>query len=241
VSFDRGTRRPSRPGFAEPVAHNLPSFDRHERRKLEISSKLISRRGVRVALGLPASALAFLLLVQPAAAKGRDAHGRDAEAARPGSLRPSEEGSAAWQNGGARRPSPATSLPSGEQGDHRSYVLESGPVSFGDVVPGVASELPAAIRVRVFSDRRWSLNLVAASPLVLSDRSEAVSPARLAWRTHLSGGFVDLAENRSATIARGSRTGGAGELVVVDLRLRLAPEDEIGRYNCEVRLFLDDP
>ena len=139
---------------------------------------------------------------------------------------------------------PARTLPISPESEGfpgpRGYVVESGPISFGDVLPGVESEIPGAIRVRVFSDRDWVLRLVAISPLRIVDRSELVPLSRLAWRSRRSGGFVPLTDDRPATVARGSATGGAGEVVVVDVRLRLGPTDEIGRYSCDLRLLLED-
>ena len=141
---------------------------------------------------------------------------------------------------GAGRDFLSISTPQAAPQEGRWYLLESGPVSFGDVQPDVEKEMPGAIRVRVFSDREWVLKLISASPLIPLDRHDPMPLSRLAWRSRLSGGFVPLAENRPATVARGSRTEGAGELVVIDLRLRFASADEIGRYGCEVRLLLED-
>ena len=144
----------------------------------------------------------------------------------------------------APRGAPTHPLPVPQESEgapaRRGYIVESGPVSFGDVLPGVGSEIPGAIRVRVWSDRDWVLRLVAISPLRTVERSEPVPLSRLAWRSRRSGGFVPLSDDRSATVARGSATGGAGEVVVVDVRFSLGPSDGIGRYSCDLRLLLED-
>jgi hypothetical protein len=199
---------------------------------------VLSHRG----FGLWVTAAGLLLLVPSAAAEKRGAPPERDTLRAPARSSPSLPvgDREAPAPPAAERPSPAISTRSGVPHHGHGYLIESGPVSFGDVLPDADSEIPAAIRVRVFSDRAWALKLVATSQLILLDRHDPVPLSRLAWRSRLSGGFVPLAEDRSVTIARGSLTDGAGDLVVVDLRLRLAPADEIGRYGCVVRLLLDD-
>lgn len=197
-------------------------------------------KAVRVS-GLPAAMAALALLVPPVAAQESEVPGRAARLA-PALERGPEprRDRVAREAGPAPVRGPAASQSLGEFSDGQGYVLESGPVSFGDVLPGVESEIPGAIRVRVFSDREWVLKLVAITPMQIAGRSEPVPVARLAWRSRRSGGFVPFSDGRPATVARGSRTGGAGELVVVDVRLRLAPADELGRYGCDLKLLLED-
>jgi len=120
------------------------------------------------------------------------------------------------------------------------YILESGPVTFGSLEPGVASEIPAAIRVRVFSQSDWTLSFVPTSSLRVVEGGESVPLTRLAWRSPISGGFVPVREDGPFTIARGAPTGGAGFLVIVDARLSLAAEDPTGHYACSFRLLLEE-
>jgi len=119
------------------------------------------------------------------------------------------------------------------------YRLESGPVSFGALVPDVAKELPGGVRARVFADRRWTLNLVPRSPLQANDGGAVVPHARLAWRSGLSAHYVALAGDQPVVVARGEATGPQGRLVVVDLRMQLDANDELGLYECTLDLILE--
>jgi len=143
----------------------------------------------------------------------------------------------------APRPVSASRRLSAERRLHPSadsfYVIEAGVASFGDLIPGSDKYLPAAVRVRVFSERDWVLKLLPASPLLILDRGESVPLSRLAWRSASSGGFLPFDEGSPATIAQGSATGGAGQLVLIDFRMRLDPRDAIGRYGCDFRLRLE--
>lgn len=120
-----------------------------------------------------------------------------------------------------------------------TFTLESGSVSFGEVSAGTEQELPGAVRIRVFSDRDWIVKLVPAA-LLVSERGEAAPLSRLSWRSAGSGGFLPFQEGRPIPVARGSRTGGAGRMVLVDLRLRLGNADALGRFGCEFRVVLEE-
>jgi hypothetical protein len=119
-------------------------------------------------------------------------------------------------------------------------VVESGPVEFGEVIPGQGSVLPGAVRVRVFAAGPWRLKLVPQTPLRVVDHGGRLVPAsRLRWRSADSGGFRPVAENREFVVARGRATGPVGTLVVVDLRMDLESSDELGRYGCSFRVELE--
>jgi hypothetical protein len=120
------------------------------------------------------------------------------------------------------------------------YVIESGPVDFGPLEPGIPRELLAAIRVRIFAARDWTLSIVPDTPLRLLDGRNAVLPhSRLSWRSDATGGFVPVVGPRPAVVARGGATGPAGQLVVVDLRMLLGDKDEVGAYASDYRFVLE--
>jgi hypothetical protein len=118
------------------------------------------------------------------------------------------------------------------------YVIETGPVAFGDVVPEQDLNLTAAIVVRVFSDRDWRLTLDPGEPLRSLDRGRAVPLSRLAWRSQGGTVHTPFRDGAPVTVAVGPRTSGAGTLVAVDLRLRIADEDPLGSYGTSFRLEL---
>ena len=126
------------------------------------------------------------------------------------------------------------------RGERTRYVIESGSVEFGNVLPDVAEIRSGAMRVRVFSDRDWVLKMTPDSRLKLFDASGGSAPmSRIAWRSPDSGGFIPVSGGHDAVIARGVATGNGGKLVVVDLELRLEPTDDLGRYGCSLRLSLE--
>lgn len=119
------------------------------------------------------------------------------------------------------------------------YRLESGPVDFGDVLPGEPAQVAGGIRARVFSEGDWSLSLVPRTALRALDAPRVGdSGARLSWRGELSGDFVPL-DARPVVVAAGAPTGPAGRLVVLDLQLALAESDDLGAYECRLDLTLD--
>lgn len=117
-----------------------------------------------------------------------------------------------------------------------SFVIESGPVSFGEVRHDKVTELPGAVVVRVFSTRPWTLRLEPESPLTVVDSGTAVPVSRLQWRAARSSRFQPLQTAGGTEIARGPATTRGGELVVVDLELKLDDTDPTGEYGCRLRL-----
>lgn len=120
-----------------------------------------------------------------------------------------------------------------------TLLLESREVSFDDVIPGVPTDRPGAVALRVLSDRRWSLRLIPDSQLTVNDGQAAVPVSRLSWRSGSSGSFAEFQGGRPVVVAGGAATGGAGQPVVVDLRLELADGDPLGWYLCNLRLSLE--
>lgn len=129
--------------------------------------------------------------------------------------------------------------------DHRearrvSLAVESGPVRFGELIPGEPAEIEGAIRTRVHSARPWILELVPYLPLRIVDRGGLPVPqSRLAWRSRETGNYRVFDGVMPVVVARGGATGPAGEVVVVDLRLLLGDNDELGRYECAFNLILE--
>jgi hypothetical protein len=119
------------------------------------------------------------------------------------------------------------------------YEIESLPVAFGDVLPGEPTEKPNALAVRVFSERNWSLRMGTDGPLVAIDGVATVPSSRLEWRTRWSGSFEGLRPGYPVVVARGAPTTGAGEVVLVDLRLSLDESDALGNYGTRIRLELE--
>jgi hypothetical protein len=118
------------------------------------------------------------------------------------------------------------------------YIVETGPVAFGEVIPDQDSILNGALVVRVFSNRDWRLMLQPNEPLRSLERGRIVPLSRLAWRSRGSGTHAPFQDGVTATVASGPRTSGAGALVAVDLRLRIVDEDPLGAYGTSFRLEL---
>jgi hypothetical protein len=116
--------------------------------------------------------------------------------------------------------------------------IQSGNISFHDIIPGKASDLLSAITIRVFSERPWKLLLFATNPLQVTDHLNEVSLSRLQIKSHETTGFVKLLEDNPIVIARGSATSPAGELVVADVRLHLDGNDPLGHYTSVLRVSL---
>ena len=117
-----------------------------------------------------------------------------------------------------------------------SFVIESGPVSFGEVRHDKVTEIPGAVVVRVFSTHPWTLRLEPESPLTVVDSGTPVPVSRLQWRAARSSRFQPLQTADGTEIARGPATSRGGQLVVVDLELKLADTDPTGEYGCRLRL-----
>lgn len=124
--------------------------------------------------------------------------------------------------------------------DGAGYVVESGPVDFGSLEPGVPRELPAAVRVRVFAGGEWVLRMIADSPLRLIDAAGSFElDSALSWRSASTGTFIPVGGSRPTVVARGVATGPAGQLVIVDLRMVVGDLDGLGRYGGRYRFELD--
>jgi len=57
------------------------------------------------------------------------------------------------------------------QNSKSTFIIESGAISFSEVIPGKDKDLPGSIAIRVFSDSNWRLKVVATSPLQILDHT----------------------------------------------------------------------
>jgi hypothetical protein len=119
------------------------------------------------------------------------------------------------------------------------FVVESADADFGEMLPETARELRGAFVLRVHSDRDWELRLVPTGDLEVTGTADRVPLDRLAWRASASGGFEPFRSTAGVTVARGGPTGGAGEVVILDLRLELSDRDTLGRYAVGFRAVLE--
>lgn len=117
--------------------------------------------------------------------------------------------------------------------------VESGPVAFENVIPETDSVLTEAVEMRVFSPRDWILRLLPDPLLLNQDTGAAVPISRLGWRTAGSGGYAGFSQGLPVTVAHGSPTSGAGARIAIDLRLRLADTDPLGRYAGSFQVVLE--
>lgn len=124
------------------------------------------------------------------------------------------------------------------QPNETHLIVESAPVSFGEVVANRESELEDALMVRVFSDSDWELRLVPEASGGVADRMTTSSMSGLEWRS-LSSRWSGLRVGEPVVVSRGRRTGPSGELVSVDLRLQLSDRDPLGQYGFNLRLALE--
>ncbi len=118
-------------------------------------------------------------------------------------------------------------------------IIESGAVSFGEVLTDREKAVEDAVMVRVFSDSVWELRLVPEEALAFDAGPEKASMSRLEWRSVGSVRWKGFRSGESVVVSRGRRTGPSGELVSVDLRLRLNDRDPIGQYGFNLRLLLE--
>lgn len=125
------------------------------------------------------------------------------------------------------------------QSDETHLIVESAPVSFGEVVADRESEVADALMVRVFSDSDWELRLVPEAALGVAGRTASPSMPGLEWRGVSSSRWSGLRAGEPVVVSRGKRTGPSGELVSVDLRLRLSDRDPLGQYGFNLRLALE--
>jgi hypothetical protein len=118
-------------------------------------------------------------------------------------------------------------------------VIESGPVSFGEVIAGRSEERNDALSVRVFSDSDWELRLIPESAINTNSRADSPSMSLLEWKHTGSGKWMRLRSGAPVVVGRGQRTGPSGQPVSVDLRLQLSDRDPIGQYGFNLRLSLE--
>jgi hypothetical protein len=118
-------------------------------------------------------------------------------------------------------------------------IVESAPVSFGDVLADRNAELVDALIVRVFSNSDWELRLVPESAVAIAARVESPAMSRLEWKNPASVRWIGFRSGESVVVGRGKQTGPAGELVSIDLRLRLSDRDPIGQYGFNLRLAVE--
>lgn len=185
-------------------------------------------------LGLPLAILAW-----PALAAGEEEARTPARADRSAEERRARHAEVGrWSvRAGTRADGVVVSAPTGPAFGMR-FVVETGPVAFGEVIPDRDSLLNGALVVRVFSDRDWRLMLQPSEPLRSLDRGGMVPLSRLAWRSRGSGRHTPFQDRVAVTVASGPRTSGAGALVAVDLLLRIVDEDPLGAYGTSFRLEL---
>ena len=122
--------------------------------------------------------------------------------------------------------------------NRNTFTIESGSISFSEVIPGQDKNLPGSVAIRVFSDGNWRLLLVSDFLRVL-DRVERVPASRLMIRSRAAPEFLQFQEGRPIVIARGIKTNPAGRIVLADLRLRLEDQDPVGIYSSQLRITLE--
>jgi len=126
-----------------------------------------------------------------------------------------------------------------ESSDPAHLIVESGPISFGEVVVDRNAELVDALTVRVFSDSDWELRLVPEAAIGVASRVENLSMSRLEWKSSSSLKWIAFRVGEPVVISRGRQTGLSGDLVSVDLRLQLSDRDPVGQYGFNLRLALE--
>lgn len=129
--------------------------------------------------------------------------------------------------------------PSLEPRKAAELLVETRSVVFDEVVPGVDTEAPTAVVMRVVSPDPWCLRLRADGWLTGSEGGDSVSISRLSWRSPLSGNFMEFRDDHSAVVACGPPTSGAGSRVAVDLRLRFDVNDALGTYQGYLEPYLE--
>lgn len=141
--------------------------------------------------------------------------------------------------GRVSRPGPALMRPGRAETTPTQLIIESGPVSFGEVLADHEKAVEDAVMVRVFSDSDWELRLVPEEVLAIAVAPEKASLSRLEWRSVGSARWKGFRTGEPVVVSRGRRTGPSGELVSVGLRLRLSDRDPIGQYGFNLRLLLE--
>lgn len=119
------------------------------------------------------------------------------------------------------------------------YVIERADAEFGVVHPGESRELSDALVVRVFSDSGWTLSIVPVEMTISSGVvAEPIGARRLSTRANRTE-WQELNEALPTILARGSATTGAGEQVVIDLRIALEDTDPAGHLGGTLALILE--
>ena len=120
-----------------------------------------------------------------------------------------------------------------------ALLVESGPVSFGEVVAGEKQELTDALIVRVISNSDWELQLVQDTATIAGSRGAMVTTEMLEWKSPQSSRWNAVRPGAPFVVSRGRSTGPGGEVVPVDLRLRVSDRDPLGQYGFNLRLSLE--
>ncbi|HUF16968.1 MAG TPA: hypothetical protein VMS12_02860 [Thermoanaerobaculia bacterium] len=141
--------------------------------------------------------------------------------------------------GRSSRPAQPFVQPGQMQSEATHLIVESAAVSFGEVVADRPSEVADALMVRVFSDSDWELRLIPESAIAVAARAENPTMSRLEWKGPSSVRWAGFRPGESVVVSRGRQTGPAGQLVSVDLRLRLSDRDPVGQYGFNLRLVLE--
>ncbi|MBW3565662.1 MAG: hypothetical protein KY459_13155 [Acidobacteria bacterium] len=138
-----------------------------------------------------------------------------------------------------RRPTAPKAPPSEAPAKQSWYVVEKASADFGLVSPGQTAVIDGALLIRVFSEDAWILRLAPRVASVSSGSvTERISSSRLALKTGAAGWQV-LRDGVPSVVARGKATSGAGELVILDLKLALENRDPVGYFGAELELRLD--
>lgn len=109
----------------------------------------------------------------------------------------------------------------------------TGNVDFGELPATNAREISAAVVVRVVASSEWTLRMVEADAGVNS------LSRRLRWRVRGSRAFTPLSPVRSGIVKRGTATGAAGTIVMIDLKLDAADTDKPGILDTRLAFVLD--
>ena len=120
-----------------------------------------------------------------------------------------------------------------------ALLVESGPVSFGDVVAGERQELTDALVVRVIAEGDWELHLVQESATIAGSRGAMVMTEMLEWKSPQSSRWNAVRPGAPFVVSRGRSTGPGGVVVPLDLRLRVTDRDPLGQYGFNLRLALE--
>jgi hypothetical protein len=145
----------------------------------------------------------------------------------------------ATQDDSRRRPTAPKAPPAEGPAKQSWYVVEKASADFGLVNPGETAVIDGALLIRVFSEDAWILRLAPRVASVSSGSvTERISSSRLALKAGAAG-WQSLRDGVPSVVARGKATSGAGELVILDLKLALENRDPVGYFGAELELSLD--